>query len=104
MVERAPQRASSFWSYDPIDFDLCRLLKLYQGSSRIFEKLKQELPIEERIKIVEDIGDSIAVDQKILPLTTTQKAELDRRLDAYEIDQNIGRLATLAVADILRKI
>ena len=64
----------------------------------------QELPIEERIKVVEDIWDSIAGDQKILPLTTTQKAELDRRLDAYEIDQNIGRLATVAVADILRKI
>ena len=64
----------------------------------------QELPIEERIKVVEDIWDSIAGDQKILPLTITQKAELDRRLDAYEIDQNIGRLATVAVADILRKI
>ncbi len=37
-------------------------------------------------------------------LTTSQKAELDRRLDAYEIDKNIGRLATVAVADILRKI
>ena len=64
----------------------------------------QELPIEERIRIVEDLWDSIAVDQKALPLTVSQKAELDRRLDAYEIDKNIGRLATIAVADILRKI
>lgn len=64
----------------------------------------QELPVEERIRIVEDLWDSIAVDQKALPLTTSQKAELDRRLDAYEIDKNTGRLATAAVADILRKI
>jgi len=64
----------------------------------------QELPIEERIRVVEDIWDSIAADQKALPLTASQKAELDRRLDAYEIDENIGRLAAVAVADILRKI
>ena len=54
--------------------------------------------------MVEDLWDSIAVDQKALPLTALQKAELDRRFDAYEIDKNIGRLATVAVADILRKI
>ena len=64
----------------------------------------QELPVEERIRIVEDLWDSIAVDQKALPLTASQKAELDRLLDAYEIDENFGRLATIAVADILRKI
>ena len=64
----------------------------------------QELPVEERIRVVEDLWDSIAADQKALPLTASQKAELDRRLDAYEIDKNIGRLATVAVADILRKI
>ncbi len=64
----------------------------------------QELPVEERIRVVEDLWDSIAADQKALPLTASQKAELDRRLDAYEIDENIGRLAAVAVADILRKI
>ena len=37
-------------------------------------KLK-ELPREERIRIVEDLWDSIAAEQK---------AELDRRLDAYD--------------------
>ena len=43
----------------------------------------QELPVEERIRIVEDLWDSIAADQKALRLTAEQKAELDRRLDAY---------------------
>ena len=50
-----------------------------------------ELPIGERIKLVEELWDSIAADQKALPLTEEQKAELDRRLDAYEADENRGR-------------
>lgn len=63
-----------------------------------------ELPVEERIRIVEDLWDSIAADQKSLPFTAEQKAELDRRLDAYEADGNPGRLATDAIADIRRKL
>jgi len=63
-----------------------------------------ELPVEERIRIVEDLWDSIAADQKSLPLTAEQKAELDRRLDAYEADGNSGRMAADAIADIRRKL
>lgn len=63
-----------------------------------------ELPVEERIRIVEDLWDSIAADQKSLPLTAKQKAELDQRLDAYEADGNSGRLAADAIADIRRKL
>lgn len=63
----------------------------------------QQLPVEERIKLVEDLWDSIAADQHALPLTNEQKAELDRRLDAYEVDKNRGRLAADVVADIRRK-
>lgn len=64
----------------------------------------QGLPIEERIRIVEDLWDSIVADQKTLPLTADQKAELDRRLDAYVIDKKRGRLAIDAVGDIRRKL
>ncbi len=63
-----------------------------------------KLPIDERIKLVEDLWDSIASDQKALPLTDEQKAELDRRLDAYEADGNRGRLATETITDIRRKL
>lgn len=62
----------------------------------------QQLPLEERIRLVEDLWDSIAADQQALPLTSAQKAELDRRLDAYDIDNNRGRLAAEAVAEIRR--
>ena len=64
----------------------------------------QELPVEERIRIVEDLWDSIAADQEALRLTSEQKAELDRRLDAYESNGNRGRLATDVIADIRRKL
>ncbi|MEE9464227.1 MAG: addiction module protein [Candidatus Neomarinimicrobiota bacterium] len=50
----------------------------------------QGLPVEDRIKLVEDLWDSIAADQKILPLTPEQRDELDRRLDAYETDKIRG--------------
>jgi putative addiction module component (TIGR02574 family) len=64
----------------------------------------QELPVGERIRIVEDLWDSIAADQKALQLTAEQKAEIDRRLDAYEVDRNDSRLATDAIADVRRKL
>ena len=66
-------------------------------------KLK-DLPLDERIKLVEDLWDSIAADQNALPVTPEQKAELDRRLDAYAIDKNPGRLASEAIADIRRRL
>jgi putative addiction module component (TIGR02574 family) len=40
----------------------------------------RELPIEERIQLVEDLWDSIAEDRKAFPVTLEQRAELDRRL------------------------
>ncbi len=64
----------------------------------------QELPVEERIRLVEDLWDSIAADQEALRLTIEQKAELDRRLDAYESNGDRGRLATDVVADVRRKL
>jgi len=63
-----------------------------------------KLPIDERIKLVEELWDSIAADQEALPLTREQKAELDQRLDAYEADGNRGRLAAEAVTEIRRNL
>ena len=64
----------------------------------------RERPVKERIKLVEDLWDSIAADQQALRLTAEQRTQLDRRLDAYEVDKNPGCLATDAVADIRRKL
>lgn len=49
------------------------------------------LPIDERIRLVEDLWDSIAVEQAALSLTDEQRAELDQRLDAYVADGIEGR-------------
>jgi putative addiction module component (TIGR02574 family) len=64
----------------------------------------QHLPIEERIRLVEDLWDSIAAEQSALALTPDQKTELDRRLEAYALDRNRGRLAGEAIADIRRRL
>jgi putative addiction module component (TIGR02574 family) len=68
------------------------------------ETMLQLLPVDERIKLVEDLWDSIAADQSVLPLTTDQKAELDRRLDAYAIDANRGQIATDVISNIRRRL
>lgn len=62
------------------------------------------LSIDERLRLVEDIWDSIAADQGVLPLTDEQKAELDQRLDIYELDKNVGRAAAEVIADIKEKL
>jgi len=62
------------------------------------------LPIDERIRLVEDIWDSIASDQTALPMTDEQRDELDRRLDAYASDGLKGREAREAIADIKKRL
>ena len=49
-----------------------------------------DLTLEERIKLVEDIWDSIAAEQESLPLTSEQRRELDRRLERYRVDGDRG--------------
>jgi len=64
----------------------------------------RELPITERIKIVEDLWDSIAADQSALPLTREQRTELDGRLAAYKADGVKGRIADDVIADIRKRL
>lgn len=64
----------------------------------------RQLPVEKRIHLVEELWDSIAADQGALPLTNEQRAELDRRLDAYQTDGNTGRLAAVAVDEIRKRL
>ena len=42
------------------------------------------LSVDERLALVEDIWDTIATDSAALPLTNTQRAELDRRIAEHE--------------------
>ncbi len=45
-----------------------------------------ELPIPERIKLVEDIWESIAAVPESVEITPEQKAELDRRDEDYTLN------------------
>ena len=49
-----------------------------------------ELPVEERLKLVEVLWESVAECPEALELTTAQKQELDRRLAAYKRDPAAG--------------
>lgn len=49
-----------------------------------------QLSVAERIQLVEDIWDSIATVPDSVSLTDEQKAELDRRIKAYEANPNEG--------------
>ena len=64
----------------------------------------RKLPVDERIRLVEDLWDSIAADQSALPLSQDQRSELDRCLDAYEADGNSGRPAADVIAEIRKKL
>ena len=64
----------------------------------------KNLPIDERIRLVEDLWDSIASDQNSLSISSAQKAELDKRLDAYELVKDPGRPIDEVISEIRRKL
>lgn len=49
-----------------------------------------ELTVPERIRLVEDIWDSLAEVPESIALTEPQKRELDRRLEAHHQNPNEG--------------
>jgi len=61
------------------------------------------LPVDERLKLVETIWESIAELPEALQLTQAQEAELDRRLDAYRNDPTAGSPWPEVKARILKR-
>ena len=61
-----------------------------QMSSDLTEEAKK-LPVDERIKLVEEIWDSIAQDNGCFELTDAQKQELDRRIQSSQQNPQAGR-------------
>jgi putative addiction module component (TIGR02574 family) len=62
-----------------------------------------ELPVNERLKLVEAIWNSIAETPDALELTEGQRAELDRRLDEYEKNPEAGSPWSEVKARILKR-
>ena len=53
-------------------------------------KQASALEVSDRIKLVEDLWNTISEDAHEVPLKAFQKAELDRRLEAMEREPNRG--------------
>ena len=51
----------------------------------------EKLPLEERLRIVEEVWESIRETPDALPLSDTQRVELDRRLAAHQADPDATR-------------
>ena len=64
----------------------------------------EELTVEERLKLVEDIWDSIAAEQETLRLTEEQRKHLDQRLHAYRLDGNPGTPSLEAIKRIRNRL
>ena len=61
----------------------------------------QSLTVSERIMLAEALWDSVVAEDAEIAITDAQKDELDRRLAAFEIDQNIGSSWSSVKARIL---
>ena len=61
------------------------------------------LTIPEKLKLIEDIWDSVVIDADKIPLTQTQKEELDRRLVSYENLENQGESWEIVRQRIIEK-
>ena len=48
------------------------------------------LPLAERLKLIEDLWDSIDADGDSLPLPEWHRAEIDRRLEALDSGASVG--------------
>lgn len=60
------------------------------------------LPVEDRVRLVEAIWDSISAVPEALPLTEWQKEELDRRLAELETNPEAGSTLEEVFARIRR--
>lgn len=49
-----------------------------------------ELSVEERLRLLEELWESLTATPEAIPLTSAQREELDRRLDELDRDGPVG--------------
>jgi len=59
-----------------------------------------QLTPEERLRLIEELWDSLSASHEQIPLTPAQEAELDRRIAAMEQDDNQG----VPLDEVIRRI
>lgn len=62
-----------------------------------------EMPVSERLRLVEDLWDSIASEAADVALTSEQRQELDRRLVALKRDRQKGESWDKVKSRIMRR-
>lgn len=62
----------------------------------------QDLSASEKILLAEELWESVRVEADVSPLGDEQKAELDRRLEAYELDPHQGDSWDMVKARLLK--
>lgn len=78
---------------------------LIQWSNRdiLMDTKLRERPAEDCTGLLECPWGNIADARNAPPVTAEQEAELDRRLNAYDVDKNRGRPVADVLADIRRR-
>ncbi len=59
-----------------------------------------KLSAEERLRLLEDVWESLSATPEAIPLTDAQREELDRRLDDLDRDGSVG----IPWEEVLRRI
>jgi len=62
-----------------------------------------ELPLSERLQLVQDLWDSIAPQSADVPITSEQREELDRRFKSLERDPRPGDHCEIVKFRIVRR-
>ena len=60
----------------------------------------RQLTVDERIRLIQEIWESIATDSEHPPLTPAQAKELDRRIESYRRDPS----RTIPAEDVFREL
>ena len=64
----------------------------------------RELPIEERLNLVEELWNSIEEDQQLLSISREHIAILDQRLAALESERGLGKPAHDALIEMKKRL
>ena len=72
-------------------------------SSAVLDEILK-LSVEDRIRIAQEIWDSVAGDEEAVPVTQAQKDELDRRLDDLARNPDAGRSWEEFRSELERKV
>jgi putative addiction module component (TIGR02574 family) len=65
-------------------------MRYHNPMTALLENIRH-LSVAERLQLLEDIWDGILEDEAVPPLSDAQRAEIDRRLEAYDANPDSGR-------------